>query len=37
MAITYPLTMPAAPGFRTSRFGLVRNVAVFTSPLTGAQ
>lgn len=37
MAITYPLTMPATPGLRASRFGLARNVALFESPLSGAQ
>jgi hypothetical protein len=37
VAIAYPLTMPAAPGFRASRFGLARNVALFASPLSGVE
>lgn len=34
MAITYPLTLPASPGFVTSRFRLVSNVTVHASPLS---
>ncbi len=29
------LTMPAAPGFRASRFGLIANTQTFRSPLDG--
>lgn len=37
MTIIFPLTMPATPGFRDSRFGLARTIAAFESPYTGAQ
>lgn len=35
MAIAYPLTMPATPGFRASRFRLARRTTVFESQFTG--
>lgn len=35
MVISYPLTMPASPGFQSARFTLVSNTAAFRSPLTG--
>lgn len=37
MTIAYPLTMPAAPGFAGSRFGIDHNVTLFLSPLSRVQ
>ena len=37
MSITYPLSMPAAPGIASSRFGLEVPVAVHESPLSGVE
>lgn len=37
MAVSYPLAMPGAPGFRGARFGLRASTAVFASPLSGAE
>lgn len=34
MAVTYPLTPPSTPGFRTARFGLLANTAIYQSPLS---
>ncbi|MGH6719588.1 MAG: hypothetical protein ACREER_09750 [Alphaproteobacteria bacterium] len=36
MAIAYPLTMPATPGLRAARFGIVARVTVYESTFTGA-